>query len=602
MQESFLDKLGQHPKELNPYWKDGGSGLPTAENNSTHPQSKLEGRGWILRSYKRALEQAEQKKVPFKEIAEKQWGSVDKIYSLLRSAGIDPANPDGSFSSSKDKLLYSRSRYDEAKSTVTSDFNPKEHFCGRSLKSSAASKSFLRPGDMIDVDHAHSDVHNWKVGPKKSAQPQALPHPHGNVQEEVAPPTSSARDNLQEERKADLSEVTEAMINAASAKLIKAELLGNKEKIRRLQLELDNLRSRKKVQESSKELPPASSHAQQSEEKTVLLTTTDRFGRVRPAEVPYVDKRSHRARSSKGKSRRVASYDDYSMSSLMEQERKLTADDTYEAIAQMASKFVRSNPEDVVDDVVDIATKSNPARESGKMKIKMLAESRKMEEIMENCRLCVNGSNFRRHLVISMGVNAYLCVPPHMSLTSGHCMIVPLEHTPCSLQMDENVWSEVKSFQRSLTKMFDDHEQDVIFSECYTDPKRRSHMYIDCIPVPKDEGSMAPMYFKKAILESDSEWAQNKKLIDTRQKNVNNCVPLGLPYFYVDFNNEGGFAHVIEDASLFPQYFAKEVIGGIIDAEPRLWLKPPYENTEQQKRKSAKLQQMWSRYDWMKHH
>lgn len=101
-------------------------------------------------------------------------------------------------------------------------------------------------------------------------------------------------------------------------------------------------------------------------------------------------------------------------------------------------------------------------------------------------------------------------------------------------------------------------------------------------------------------MESDTEWAQNKKLIDTRQKSLRNCVPLGLPYFFVDFNNEGGFAHVIEDSSLFPHYFAKEVIGGLIDAEPRLWLKPPFENFEQQKRKSLKIKEMWNPYDWTK--
>lgn len=562
----------------------------------------------MLRMYKRALEQAEQRNVPFEEIAVKQWGSLDKLYSLLHAAGINPTCPDSSFSSSKEKLLYSRSRFDDEndRRTAVSKFDLKERESRNFHKPGTSSGGFLCPGDkdvLVDVDGIHSDARNWKRSkpPVQVSKETTVNEP---LPAKVPPSTSSI--TVQQESREIVSDqeqvVTEAMINAVSAKLIKAELVGNKEKIDRLKLELNNLRSRKKAQDSQSKMP-TSSRSGQDTEKTVLLTSTDRFGRIRPAELPHVDKGSYRARSGgKGKSRRVVNNDDYSMSSLMEQERRLTADDTYQAIAKMASKFVRSNPEEVVDDVVDMTTRSNPAKENEKMKVKMLAESRKMDEIMENCRLCVNGSQFRRHLLVAMGSYTYLSVPPFMSLTSTHCQIVPIDHTPCSLQMDENVWSEVKLFQQALVKMFDHSNLDVLFTECYTNPAKLSHMYIDCIPVSKDEGSLAPMYFKKAILESDTEWAQNKRLIDTRQRGLKSSVPLGLPYFFVDFNNEGGFAHVIEDSSLFPHYFAKEVIGGMIDAEPRLWLKPPYENLEQQKRKCQRVKEMWAPYDWIQKH
>lgn len=34
-------------------------------------------------------------------------------------------------------------------------------------------------------------------------------------------------------------------------------------------------------------------------------------------------------------------------------------------------------------------------------------------------------------------------------------------------------------------------------------------------------------------------------------------MPKGFPYFAVDFGNQGGFAHVIEDEVRFPYYFGK---------------------------------------------
>ena len=574
---------GQHPRELNPYWKDGGSGLPST-SSSSHKKGKMEGRSWILRSYKRALEQAREKKTSFEEIALKQWGSVEKIHSLLRSVGINPEDPDSRVSASKKQYLYSRSKYDEEQSHHQRLKRDEERT--HKSRSSGRLKSFQCPGDDFSMP-ADSYQGNWKKQNETSV-----------VANESFEEVSLGKDKCPQvemsyEKESPDEYITDSMINSKSAKLIKAELMGHKEKIVKLKDELQNLRTKKKSQEMRKVSEPTSD----GREKTVLLTTTDRFGHVRPADLPAQP--VHKPRGKSEKSYRSVD-DDYSLKTLLEMEHKMTADDTHLAIAKMASKFVRSTDDDVVDDVVDIKVKMNPLKDQESQRKAILLQSRRMEEILDNCRLCINSSRHKQHLVVAIGLNTYLAVPAHQSLTVEHCVIVPTEHTACSLQMDENVWSEVKIFQKGLTKMFSDHNKDVVFSECFSNPGRKAHMYIDCIPLEKQEGSLAPMYFKKAILESDSEWAQNKRLIDTRQKGLRSSVPLGLPYFFVDFNNKGGFAHVIEESSLFPHYFAKEVIGGLIDAHPGLWLKPSLENYEAQNRKASHVKEMWSSYDWTK--
>lgn len=57
--------------------------------------------------------------------------------------------------------------------------------------------------------------------------------------------------------------------------------------------------------------------------------------------------------------------------------------------------------------------------------------------------------------------------------------------------------------------------------------------------------------------ECESEWSHNKKLISLRDKPLRRSVPKGLPYFHVDFGEENGFAHVIEDEKEFPKIFAQ---------------------------------------------
>lgn len=66
-----------------------------------------------------------------------------------------------------------------------------------------------------------------------------------------------------------------------------------------------------------------------------------------------------------------------------------------------------------------------------------------------------------------------------------------------------------------------------------------------------------PFLPQKAIQESESEWNQNKKLVDLSGRDVRRAVPKGFPYFAVDFGSSPGYAHVIEDEVLFPQYFGQ---------------------------------------------
>lgn len=94
-------------------------------------------------------------------------------------------------------------------------------------------------------------------------------------------------------------------------------------------------------------------------------------------------------------------------------------------------------------------------------------------------------------------------------------------------------------------------------------------MVIDC--VPHKDFEMAPFYFKKAIQESEREWSTNKQLVTLRDKDLQRSIPKGLPYFWVQFSVDSGFAHVIEEQDRFPANFAHEIIGGMLQLDARMW-------------------------------
>ena len=729
-----MDKPGQHPRELNPFWKDGGAGLPSAagETATDPPPTSCQstkraavslgsrktvgdgGRSWLLRAYKRALEQASEGDRSLEEIAIERWGSLEKLHTLLSVAGIDPSDPDAPPKGrGKREYLYSRARrldhgserraveeFDQRRERDRerrerdtergrrewddrdrrgegysrerggedrrSEFNRRRHRADiderkrdwkqrRPLKSSESngSSEFLKPGEFDQGPHSRSTgIRAGLTAPTSSGQgwrkrqeqshtvshstavtadttallSQPFPAEDETNSDELSPPSqiepsdeppflpttrehSEAGEKSREPAVTVPEEpVTEAKLNSLGAKLMKAELMGNQEKIDKLKNELQRLREVKRLQESAAEQPSSGPSVARREERTLVLTKTDRFGREKPVESPSSSlgyrppARGASTHSKKGKREKYFHDDDrYSLRELVEQERMMTAEETHAAIARMASKFVpAAGSDETVDDAFDSksATKYNEAKELDKAKKRSIAESRKMADAVDKCQFCFDNPNFNKHLLVAVGMNTYLCAPWHTSLTDGHCYIVPMEHVTCSLFLDENVWSEIEIFRKGLTRMFADHDFDVVFMETFTSVKRRTHMYIDCIPLPREEGSLAPMYFKKAILESDEEWAQNKKLVDTKEKGVRGSLPTGLPYFFAEFGTDGGFGHVIEDTDQFPHYFGREVVGGLLDLDPRLWLKPRREDFDKQKAKVTKLSEWWTPYDW----
>lgn len=41
-------------------------------------------------------------------------------------------------------------------------------------------------------------------------------------------------------------------------------------------------------------------------------------------------------------------------------------------------------------------------------------------------------------------VQVYLCLPNSVSLTEGHCLIVPIQHHTAATGLDEDIWSEIQ--------------------------------------------------------------------------------------------------------------------------------------------------------------
>ncbi|XP_006151005.1 CWF19-like protein 2 isoform X2 [Tupaia chinensis] len=700
-----LEQSTLQERELNPYWKDGGTGLPPEEGSasSVTKVSVVEdgGLSWLRKSYQRMKEQAEKQNRNFEDIVAERYGSMEIFQSKLEEAEKTACSRDNyrqerwrkpTFSDKaqssqesrkSDLLKYKRSR-DRYDTTDTANSSNKDKFSGdekdkrsgsselcrrqtnprqsQDFSSGNLRPKFLRPSDDEELSshskHRHyepsssssalgtqSSLHcgfrkpsesneetlTWNQSEgrerkkkhsnqKSSESSSSLEYQHiaedtrEKSQAESLRGDPSKKEHLQETHSTFAGPEDESLHilsvdekNKLGAKIIKAEMMGNLELAEQLKAQLEKAN---KFKETITQISKTSG-VENKDQQEVILVRTDQSGRVWPVNTPgkpLESKGGRRKRqmvSTHDEKERVRYFhddDNLSLNDLVKNEKMGTAENQNKLFMRMASKFMGKTDGDyyTLDDmfVSKAAERERFGEEEENQRKKAIAEHQSLAAQMEKCLYCFDSSQFPKHLIIAIGVKVYLCLPNFRSLTEGHCLIVPLQHHRAATLLDEDIWEEIQMFRKSLVKMFEDKGLDCVFLETNMSMKKQYHMVYECIPLPKEVGDMAPIYFKKAIMESDEEWSMNKKLIDLSSKDIRKSVPRGLPYFSVDFGLQGGFAHVIEDQHKFPHYFGKEIIGGMLDVEPRLWRKGIRENFEDQRKKALQFSQWWKPYDF----
>ncbi|KAH8649828.1 CwfJ C-terminus 1-domain-containing protein-like protein [Xylariales sp. PMI_506] len=207
-------------------------------------------------------------------------------------------------------------------------------------------------------------------------------------------------------------------------------------------------------------------------------------------------------------------------------------------------------------------------------------EFQKINNILDRCQLCHHEDRNQPPVapIISLGTRVYLTLPTEPELAEGGAVIVPIQHRKNLLECDEDEWEEMRNFMKCLTRMYHDQGREVLFYENAAAPQRHMHAALQVVPIPWDLGDTAPAFFREAMLSSDEEWSQHRKVIDTGAKAREGLGKLAfrrsiakeVPYFHVWFTLDGGMGHVVEDANRWPRgdLFAREIIGGMLDVGP----------------------------------
>ncbi|KAG1932697.1 CWF19-like protein 2 [Pimephales promelas] len=718
-----IEQAGLHKLELNPYWKDGGSGLPPEATSRTAVRKagvvNDGGVSWLRKSYQRMKEQADREQRSVESVVAERYGSMEEFQKKLREAEEVAFGERGERRGDRNegRERWRRDEKDEWRERCRRDDRDEgrerwkkdegrerwkreeseerrerwrreegreneERRRGRRDKSPNAKRERERDFERMSLDHEERDQRSgpdpdedpesqrritsslyslsdkflkpsdadedMSAGPavrkgvpkgsssnqrtgfrkpddddddglvaawRKSSDSKTTPTPQKHteksaaLQEESKTTVSSSESEEEEEEELIL---TDEEMNKLGAKLVKAELMGNTALVDKLKAQMDaarrakESRAQRKVKTTPVSAPPDS-------EKEVVLFRTDPSGRAWPVNAPSQTleprggRRKRKAVETHQDGERVRYFEDddgVDLREMVRREKMSSAEDQNALYSRMAAKMMGKTDGDnyTLDDmfVSSAAQKEGAGRDEERQRNKAVRETRRLAGQMDKCRHCFDSPELPKHLITAVGNKVYLCLPNSVSLTEGHCLIVPIQHHTAATGLDEDIWSEIQMFRRALVRMFESQELDCVFLETHMNPKRHWHMVYECVPMPKELGDMAPIYFKKAIMESDEEWAMNKKVVDLSSKHIRQAVPRGLPYFSVDFGLQGGFAHVIENEHKFPHYFGKEILGGMLDLEPRRWRKPIRENFDDQRKKVLKFAQWWKPFDCTK--
>lgn len=159
---------------------------------------------------------------------------------------------------------------------------------------------------------------------------------------------------------------------------------------------------------------------------------------------------------------------------------------------------------------------------------------------------------------------------------------------------------------KCLTRMYHDQGRDVMFYENAAAPHRKMHAAMQVVPLPYSLGETAPAFFREAILSSDEEWTQHKKLIDTAAKArgglgkqaFRRTIAKEMPYFHAWFEIDGGLGHIVEDSNRWPKgdLFAREIIGGMLDIEPDVIKRQGRWNRSDKRLDGFRAR--WRKFDW----
>ncbi|KAG2832073.1 hypothetical protein JG687_00002341 [Phytophthora cactorum] len=121
--------------------------------------------------------------------------------------------------------------------------------------------------------------------------------------------------------------------------------------------------------------------------------------------------------------------------------------------------------------------------------------NRPVVEDRTECWFCLSTPTLERHLIVSIGQEAYLAMPKG-AICGDHLLIVPIAHEDSTLKLSEDTWREMERFKAALRRYFASQDKELLVIDRNVATLGATHCHLQVVGVPKDKAGAARRIFE----------------------------------------------------------------------------------------------------------
>ncbi|DAZ92740.1 TPA: hypothetical protein N0F65_002558 [Lagenidium giganteum] len=111
------------------------------------------------------------------------------------------------------------------------------------------------------------------------------------------------------------------------------------------------------------------------------------------------------------------------------------------------------------------------------------------------CWFCLATPSVERHLIVSIGQEAYLAIPKG-AINADHLLIVPIEHEPSMTKLSASAEKEVERFKTQLGKLFAAEGKELIVFDRNVATLGATHCHLQLVGLPTAKARMTRRVFE----------------------------------------------------------------------------------------------------------
>lgn len=155
------------------------------------------------------------------------------------------------------------------------------------------------------------------------------------------------------------------------------------------------------------------------------------------------------------------------------------------------------------------------------------------------CWFCLATPTLERHLIVSIGEEAYLAMPKG-AISVDHVLIVPIAHEVSSMKLSSTAWKEIDRFKAALREHFAAQDKELLVFDRNTTTISTTHCHLQCIGVPRAKAAAA-----RQIFEAEGE-KYNVKFEELGPEDELPARTGGKLFFYAEVpDGQGGTARLL---------------------------------------------------------